>query len=303
MGLSLPLPNAAALAAASTRFKAWWNGEPVPETNLALVDGDGSEPSAGVSDPARTRIVAAEAMWGPGRLWPGSDGLDVRMCTSLGLKKAGRLVLLGLDAGAAAAAIVKDCDARVEGFDTDPLLVGLGGEAATAAKLAKKITLKTWDGAPGSLPKNRAEGLIAQWQGTDAARVEAMVFAMARTLKPGASALWLDMFAARADGVEAAWSGSPARGFIEESVFLQALEPAGLTVRSEQDWTADLLNALEVTWARLREDWETCQASLIARGGSEAAAAALQEVVTWRARHGALANGRLTARRYVVALA
>ena len=302
MGLSLPLPNAAALATASARFKAWWNGEPMPDPDLKVIDADGTEAPSAVSDPARNRIIAAEALWGQGRLWPGSDGTDVRLCTSLGLKKAGRLVLLGLDAGASAVAFAKDCDARVEGFDEDPMLVSLGAEAAGAAKLAKKITLKPWDAKPGSLPKNRAEGLIALWQGTDAGRVEAMVFAMSRALKPGASAVWLDMFAARADAIDPAWSGVPARGFVEEDVFLQALEPAGLTVRSEQDWTTEVLNTLEVAWARLREDWDACQADLIARGGGEAAAAALQDVVTWRARHGALASGRLTARRYVLTL-
>jgi hypothetical protein len=302
MGLSLPLPNPAALAAASARFKAWWNGEPVAEPALSVVEGEGGEPAALASDPARAAIIAAEALWGQGRNWPGSDALDVRLCSSLGLKKAGRLVMLGLDAGASATAIVKDCDARIEGFSQDPLLVTMGTQAAAAAKFTKKITLKTWDGQPGTLPKNRAEGLMALWQGTDLARVEALVFGVARTLKPNASAVWLDLFAARSDAIDDSWRGTGQRDFVEEDAFLQALGPAGLEVRSEQDWTAELLNTLEGAWAMLRDDWEGCQARLMALGGAEAATAALQEVMTWRARHAALASGRLSARRFVVAL-
>jgi hypothetical protein len=305
MGLSLPLPKPEALAAASARFKAWWNGEPVeePETEAEGEGGDAATQGAGASDPALASIIAAEALWGSGRTEPGSVVMDVSLAAALGMKKAARLVLLGADAGARAVAISKQCDVRIEAWEAQPLRVKLGAEAAGAAKLSKKINYKVWDGKPGDLPKNRAEALLSLWQCTSEAAVESQVFAVQRILKPSASAMWLDLFATRIDDIDPACAGAEQRGFVEEQSLLDALEPAGIEIASEQDFTPVLLDALQDAWTVLRDDWEGVQARLLAIGGADAAAQALQQVMTWRAREAAMLSGRLTARRYVVGLA
>jgi hypothetical protein len=305
MGVSLPLPKPGALAGVSARFKAWWNGEPVAPAEAAAETGEAAAAPASetavASDPARSAIIAAESLWGQGRTEPGDEASDVGLAAALGMRRATRLVLLGGDAGALPVAVVKGCDARIELHEADGLRASLAKEAARAASLSKKINIAVWDGSPGGLPKNRAEALMAMWRGTSQAAAEAHVFAIERVLKPGATALWLDLFAYRTDAVDPACGGHEGRGFLEETDFTNLLAPAGLELRSEQDWSPQLLDLLQGTWANLRDGWDATQARLIGLGGAEAAQLALQHVVTWRAREAALLSGRLSARRYMIA--
>jgi hypothetical protein len=309
--LALSGPSPEALRRTGARLRAWWNGEDAPQSGAAQGDGTdatgaAARPGPGgdgaplASDPEAAALVAREALWGSGRIMPGSDRLDIAMAASLGARKGDRIALFGADAGARAAALVREIGVKPDQWSDSALHVRTASAAFKADKALKHASAHLFDGAPGSVPKNRAECALFVFAADSPEAAESLIFTAARILKPVGTAIWFDLFARRDDDEAlAACRGPEDRRFPEEDALSGALEAAGLEVRSSEDRGADFLNCLHGALENVRQDWDAFQALMLQTGGQQAAAAALQEVMVWRARADAVRAGRLTARRLV----
>lgn len=305
MGLkfALPLPDPAALKDVGGKLRAWWNGEDPPAAAAveAVAEAPGARDAGPPPDPVKLAICAGEALWGEGRVEPGSEALDVRMAGAVAATKGSRLAVFALGAGATALAISRTCLAKVDAHVRAPDWKTLIEDAAKEAKQSKLVTAELHDATPGSVRKNRADGALFLWRGVSREELEAHVFMAERVLKPGKVALWVDLFARRDDESLDACRGPEGRSFSTEDDFTSLLAPAGLTLRGEEDWTPDVLNLVQAAWSGLQADWDARFALLVKTGGQPAAQAALEQVLLWKARADALRRGKLAARRYLLA--
>lgn len=310
--LPLPLPGAdpAALRRTGAKLRAWWTGsDPVGPDGSASTDSDPpaspASPAtvlpAGVDDPDLSAMVASEALWGAGRLEPVDGAIDVGFAGALGLTRGRRLALFGPDLGQRALACVRELGVKVDQFIPDPRQLDLTRQTLAAhRKLARDIVLHGFDGAPGSAPKNRSDGVMFMLACPSPEEAEVAAFTAERILRPGGTGLIFDLFARRDDDpMLDPCRGPEGRHFLDEDAVTGALEAAGLELRGQEDRGADLLNGLQVALDRIREDFAAFQAGLLATGGALAAAGALDRILLWRARADAVRAGRLTARRIV----
>jgi hypothetical protein len=304
MALKLPvplaLPQPAALKRTGAKLRAWWNGtDYVEEPQDEAGPSDAAPPVAAVSDPELAARIASEALWGAGRLVPGESALDVAFAGALGMTKGKRLVLFGPDLGARALDSVRELSVKADLYLRDPRDVELATATVTAdRKLAKDITVHAFDGAPGSAPKNKADGAVFYLAARSAGEADVAMFTAERVLKPGGSGVFFDLFARRDDDPALdPCRGPEARQFLDEDLVLAGLEASGLELRGQEDRGADLLNAWHSAMERMKADFESFQAGLIQTGGQHAAVSALEQILLWRARADALRAGRLTARR------
>lgn len=298
--LALPTPAPGALQRTGAKLRAWWNGEPYDPAAIETPP-DRGEPTAAdfAEDPARAALVAGEALWGAGRLLPGDETLDLSFGSALGLTKGKRLASFGPDLGARAVLAAQQLQVKTDQFAEEPLLQSAIQETfAGTKKLAKDLSVHLFDGSPGSVPKGKADGVLFYLAAPRPDVAEALAFTAERVLRPGGSGLLFDLFARRNDDplIEPC-RGPEQRQFLDEDAVRAALEAAGLEVRGQEDRGADLLNAWQEATERVRHDFEDFQALLLQTGGQHAAAAALQDIMVWRARADALRAGRLTARR------
>jgi hypothetical protein len=300
----LPLPQPAALKRTGAKLRAWWNGteydEPVADEGPVA---EGAAPAA-ACDPELAVRIASEALWGTGRLVPGDAALDVAFAGALGMTKGKRLALFGPDLGARALECVREMGVKADAFVRESRDVELAtATVATERKLAKDITVHAFDGAPGSAPKNKADGVIFYLAARSAGQADVAMFTAERVLRPGGSGVFFDLFARRNDDPALdPCRGPEAREFLDEDLVLAALEASGLELRGQEDRGADLLNAWHSAMERMKADFEGFQAGLIQTGGQHAAASALEQILLWRARADALRGGRLTARRITFTL-
>ena len=298
--LALPAPAPGALQRTGAKLRAWWNGEAYDPAAVETAPAGEGHPAADFAeDPAHAAPVAGEALWGAGRLVPGDETLDLSFGSALGLTKGKRLASFGPDLGARAVLAAQQLQVKADHFTDDPLVqAAIQSTFAGTKKLAKDLSVHLFDGAPGSVPKGKADGALFYLAAPRPDVAEALAFTAERVLRPGGSGLLFDLFARRDDDpLIDPCRGPEQRQFLDEDAVCAALEAAGLEVRGQEDRGADLLNAWQEATDRVRHDFEDFQALLLQTGGQHAAAAALQDIMVWRARADALRAGRLTARR------
>jgi hypothetical protein len=308
MGFKLAMPQfsvskseSSALAQTHARLKAWWNGEEAPtlsvvETNsTSLNDDTKAEIDWDVIHPA-----ARAALWGTGRSYPSTAELEGQLILEAGGAKASRIALFGSGTGAMARVISEKTAAKLEIFENEPTARAITEKVLKATKQAKRFGFHGFDWQPGTLPKSKADAAVFMFQGGQEGRIEAGAFCAERILRAGASAVWLDFFARKDDEALDACRGHEARQFGTEEEATIAFSASGLTVSADDDYGAQFLDALDVSWRDLAINLGLRQAALIKEGGIHASTSALQNLICWKARSEAIRSGKLMVRRYIL---
>lgn len=297
--LKISIPNLLPTKLFGPKFKSWWNGEPVPELAEVPPSTDG-EPAASVANPALAAIMASEALWGEGRLSPGEAKLDIDLANALAVQKAAKLFLFSAETAARPIAIIKALNCKIESFEANEVIKQKADDKIKAAGLSKSYNSTRFDGQPGSLPKNKADAVLALYAATSAKNLEQIAFSIVRTLKPSGTAMILDFVLRHAEDDIVPCKGDEAREFLLEDDITKLFAAAGLKIRSDEDWGAPLLNAYYARQSEILENWEQIQAKLMSAGGIDAAQSLLSQTLVWRARLDALKLGRLTLRKFML---
>jgi hypothetical protein len=310
MGLKLAMPQfsanksePSALAQTHARLKAWWNGDPAPKFETIAQDpsGENAAPSVVDTDAEATHTYACAALWGEDRTYPTSAHFESLLITDVGGEKASRLALFGGGAGGTAIQIGLNTSSKVEMFDQSPTVRKIVEKTFKAHKQGKRFGIHAFDWQPGSLPKGKADGAMFLFQGGAEGRIEAGAFCAERILRPGALVLWIDFFARNDSEDLDPCRGFEKRRFANEDEAIMALPAAGLDMRADDDWSARYLDAFDHAWRELASKLSVRQAALIKQGGLSAGSAALNDLMTWKARAEAVRSGKLTVRRYLAA--
>lgn len=294
--LKISIPNLNPGKLFGPKFKSWWNGEPIPAPQLVETAGEGEV----APNPTLAALMASEALWGEGRLSPADAKFDVDLANALAVQKAAKLFLFSAETGARPIAIIKALNCKIESFESNEEHKQIADKNIKAAALSKSYNSTKFDGKPGSLPKNKADAVMALYAATSASNLEQIAFSIARTLKPSGMAMILDFVLRHAEDDVVACKGDEAREFLLENEVTKVFAAAGLKIRSDEDWGAALLNSYYARQSAILEDWEQIQAKLLSSGGMVAAQSLLSQTITWRARLDALKLGRLTLRKFML---
>jgi len=297
--LKISIPNLMPTQLFGPKFKSWWNGEPMPELQLVEANSE-NQPESSQVQPETAALMAAVALWGEGRLSPADDKFDIDLANALAVQKSAKLIMFSAETGARPIAIIKALNCKVESFESDAKIKEMADKNVKAAALSKSYHSVLFDGKPGSLPKNKADAVLALYSGTSAKNLEQIAFSIVRTLKPSGMAMILDFVLRHAEEDIAACKGDEGREFMLEPEIKSVFAAAGLKIRSDEDWGASLLNTYYARQSAILENWERVQAKLLNSGGIVAAQSLLSQTMVWRARLDALKLGRLTLRKFML---
>jgi hypothetical protein len=293
--------DVSALAQTHARLKAWWTGEAAAPVSVASVQAeDGESPAvvAADSDASAMQVRVQAALWAHGRTFPGTQALDAQIVDELGATEPGRIALFGGGAGALANLIGLELAGKVDCFEADPTLRNILDTHLQKTKFAKRFAVHAFNGTPGALPKSKVDAALFLFQGGAAGALEACAFGAERILKPHGNALWFDFFAEQDDETLDACRGQEGRRFESGDAAQSAFAACGLTCVADDDWSARFLDAFQLSWRDLSANLAVRQNVLLQQGGQRAGHAALDHIMTWKARLDALRSGHLRIRRY-----
>ncbi len=337
LNIKLPLPDKTKLKTMGAKFNAWWNGteyvaieenseEVGQEAEVSLANnGEASEvqdsqtpvsepeansahdsglklvpPIERISFDSQSAIQSAAILWGEGRITPSNNDFDLSLVKDLGLNKGNRFGIFCGEAGAQAACIIKSANCKTEAYFVEAKVKDAAIAYIKAQGLEKSFATKMYDGSPKSVPKNRFEQVLMVYQSSTKEETESNIFALARMLKPKGVAAWVNFLTREGEARLEESSGNERRQFLTNSDILPAFEASGLVIVSDEECSADLLNAYYKRQAQIVENWDNIQGQLMQKGGVEAVRAALEQTMVWRARIEALKSGRLHLRKFIL---
>ena len=255
-----------------------------------------TRPRLEAADPAELARLA-DQLWGEGFLLPGGAAEAQRLANLLPLSPATTLLLLGADAGGAAAAIATTRGAWVAAQQDSLLLAER--MALHLRPLGKRASVATWDSAePGFRQGYHHHALALEaLRRSPPAR---LLPALAGALKPGGQLVLLDLVAAAPAGRHAGllrrWAGLEGRLAAPESLAAleAALAAAGFTLNVREDVGARHGAAVLAGWARRVEALRQGQG--LPRGA--AALALVHEAERWLLRQKLMQEGCLQLLRW-----
>ena len=299
---AIPKADSSALASTHARLKAWWDGDLAPKLEIVQSPSDSPETSNATEiDEADIHVRASAALWGDGRSFPSNAELESDLILRAGGKKASRIALFGAGTGALARVGNQITAAKIDIYEADKAVTANIEKSVKALKSSKRIGIHAFDWQPSSLPKGKTDGALFMFLGGQQGKIEAGAFCAERILRPGAQAVWIDFFARRDDETLDDCRGHDMRRFGTEEEATIAFSACGLSMRADEDWSAQYLDAFEGAWRDLAVNVGVRQAAMIKDGGYLASTAALQNLICWKARSAAIRTGKLMVRRYVLA--
>ncbi len=273
------LPGTGArLALASRRFYAWWEGYAFDEAaeRAAL---QARLPIGGASGrPARE--IVAEAIWGAGRLEPGSPTYTMRYARMLGLPVKSSVVIFGAGAGGPLRDLDHGTRWKAKGF------------TQSSSAVAKNLT--PYGEAMGRINKSCADGAISFFQlNGDTNPVVFAEFA-AELLDVGAKAVFAD-FAVVRKGARLPKCFSAGAGTMPktESEYREILRAAGFVVEEAGDDTPAFLPIIAEAWSNWRRIYDAIGNIDDADLRAEMLRAMAEHARLWAERYEALKSGQL----------
>lgn len=267
----------ARLAFAGRRFHAWWEGYAFDEAaerarlqaNLPIGGGASGRPA---------HEIVAEAIWGAGRLAPGSPAYTMRYGRMLSLPVKARVVVFGAGAGGPLEDLDHGTRWKVTGF--------------THSSAATGGNLKPFGEALGRINKSGADGAISFFQLTSDANPLVFAEFAAEFLETGAKAVFAD-FAVVRKGARLPKCFPAGAMPKTESEYRDALRAAGFVIEEAGDDTAAFLPLVAQAWSSWRRAYDAIGAI-----EDHALRAALlrsmsQQAKLWAERFEALKSGQL----------
>ncbi|MBK1658843.1 hypothetical protein [Paracraurococcus ruber] len=291
------------------RLAQWWRRETGPDLSLpddlappgmAPAHGHGVAAlhAAATAQPSQpeARAAWADRLWGPGFALPGGEAEILRLAFLLPLSPATTLLLVGRDAGGAAACLAAQRGAWVAAHQHDcwmadraePLLKPFGRRAALAA----------WDpAAPAFRPRfhHHALALEPMLAGT---APDAFFPALATGLKPGAQVVLVETVLAGdpASPGLARWLALDERPTLPppREVVEEALQRAGFTLHVTESIGGRHTAAATDAWMRLLAELREGGRP----GAAVEAAALVAEAERWLLHHRLLRGGSIAVLRW-----
>lgn len=239
MSAAAKLPGMQAkLAYASRRFHAWWEGYAFDEVaeRAAL---QAMLPSPGGASGRPVEDIVAEAIWGQGRLEPGSAEWTMRFARMLSLSRKSSAVVFGAGAGGPLHDLLSGTRWKAKGF--------------THAKGAHAPHLSHYSEAMGRINKAGADGGLSFFQLSRDANPIAFAEFAAELMAPGAKAVFTEFAVVRRGArLSKCFPASHGAGPKTESEYRDALRAAGFVVEEAGDDTLAFLPLIETGWAGWR---------------------------------------------------
>lgn len=275
---SVKLPTMGArLAFAGRRFHAWWEGYAFDEvTERASLQAN--LPIGGGASGRPPHEIVSEAIWGAGRLEPGSAAYTMRYARMLSLPVKARAVVFGAGAGGPLDDLDHGTRWKVKGF--------------THSSSAAGGALKPYGEALGRINKSGADGAISFFQLTSDANPLVFAEFAAEFLDTGAKAVFAD-FAVVRKGARLPKCFPAGAMPKTESEYRDALRAAGFVIEEAGDDTPAFLPLIGQAWS----SWRRAYDAIGAIEDNVLRAALLrsmsQQAKLWAERYEALKSGQL----------
>lgn len=228
----------------------------------------------------RTRIAAAELLWGEGFLRPGGAEETLVLARPFGLTPAASLLLLGGQSGGPGRAIAEAFGCYVSSFESDPDLAAAATEHLARARLGKRATLQQWDPRTPALRRNAYSHAIAL-EALRGAPPQPILAELAATIRPGGQLAMVELVADApldpADPLVAGWCRLDHRppGIPQEAMISGLLGGLGFDVRVVEDVSTRHQQLAMAGWSAV------VQAMRVAKPGRGRAAALVAEAELW----------------------
>lgn len=228
----------------------------------------------------RTRIAAAESLWGEGFLRPGGAEETLLLARPFGLTPAASLLLLGGQSGGPGRAIAEAFGCYVSSFESDPDLAEAAAEHLARARLGKRATLQQWDPRTPALRRNAYSHAIAL-EALRGAPPQPVLAELAAAIRPGGQLAMVDLVADApldpADPLVAGWCRLDHRApaIPQEGMISGLLGGLGFDIRVVEDVSARHQQLAMAGWSA------AVQAMRVAKPGRGRAAALVAEAELW----------------------
>lgn len=267
----------AKLTFASRRFYAWWEGYAFdPDAERAALQA--SLTSAGGVSGRPVEDIVAEAIWGAGRLEPGTPAWTMRYARMLQLPVKASVMVFGAGAGAPLDDIDRGTRWKAHGL--------------THAKNVKRARLGHYSSAVERIHKPDADGALSLFQLTRDASPTVFAEIAAALVQTGAKTVFIDYAVARKGArLPACFPGGANPK--TESDYRAALRSAGFFVDEAGDDTRAFLPLIEQGWTGWRRAYEAISHIEDACLRAEMMCAMRDQAELWAERYEALNSGQL----------
>ncbi len=288
-------PQKRSLAAA--KLRAWWEGEafdagaylaaqaaepespPIPDVCADLFDA-----------PRDERLEALQILWGEGRIFPPLTGENDAL-VRLALPQEAHVALLGPGLYGVVPPFLMVNSVKVLEWRSETCAAVTHGAAQN-----ENVSVEPFDLDVTTLPAETFDGVVSFDEFSYAAAPGRLGLQIARTLKPGATAV-IETYTG---GPDPAFVSAFASAFAEpqihqHGVIAHALTEAGLDIETDEDVTAAHVQAARAAFAAFSEKAQSLGA-LPPRQAQELS----WETQTWQTRLKLLIHGRLQRRQFQV---
>ncbi|GEM_PF-2187985 len=269
----------AKLAFAGRKFNAWWEGYAFDE-NAERAALQAKFPAAERGSRRPVEEIVGEAIWGEGRLEPGSPAWTMRFARMLSLPVRANVVIFGAGAGAPLSDLKHGTRWKAFGF--------------THAKNISQGNLRSYDMAMRSTDKSGCAGALSLFELHRDANPSAFAGFASNLLLPGAKAVFVDYATVR-KGVRlrscfpSVHHGAPKT----DAEYRAALAGAGFTLEETLDETASFMALIAKGWAGWRQAYTAISQVENGKLRAEMMRAMAANAALWAERFEAMKSGQV----------
>ncbi len=265
------------------KFHAWWEGYAFDETaERAAIAAEFPGAGGVAADPDE---IIAQAIWGEGRIDPGSPAWTMRYARQLSLPVKANVIVFGAGVGAPLNDLRHGTRWKVSGL--------------TRAKGISGNDLKHYDVALQKLQKAGAAGALSFFEMSADADPAAFARIAAELLLPGAKAIFVDYAVSRKGARLRSCFPSSMKGTARAvDEYERALSGAGFSVSGALDETATFLPMIAQGWSGWRGAYNAISQLDSDRQRARLLRALGDHAHLWAERYDALKAGRLRVMRF-----
>lgn len=276
----------ARLAYAKRKFHAWWEGYAFDEAAERAAVMARFPNAVGASGRAVNDIVA-EAIWGEGRLSPGSPAWTMRFARLLSLPVRANVLVFGAEAGSALADLKHGTRWKVSGF--------------TRCENIRQHDLRSYDAALKQLHTASAAGALSFFELCKESDPLAFARFTSELLLPGAKAVFVDYTVARRGARLRSCFPAPQDGAPRtQTDYQNALTEAGFSVLDAANETSAFMPLVTQGWAGWRHAFAGISNIENIKMRADLMRALSAHAQLWAERYDALKSGQLQVIRYRV---
>ncbi len=272
----------------SRRFGAWWEGhefDPALERRAVLLGSRGAGRLTAASEQAH---FVSEALWGPGRLGPGSPSWTMFLARTLMIEARARVGVFGAERGGALYDLQAGTQWNVSGY------------TQTVVSMPQ-IRLHNYSSTRRKQSKASLDGALMLFELHKEPEMKPVLDTMSDMLRPGAKAVIVDFTSLRKDvrlkkAFSNQWPGTLRQAYDLE----KAAEQAGMEVSSISNDAKIYLPLIGRGWAGWRYAWQILSDIRDNRQRSLMLNLLTDYASLWAERYDAMRSGQLQVTRLMV---